>query len=177
MTLNLFKRMIDTESDNPEELLSHLEDAKNEENINMLEYAQIKSDINMRYYRPELTSNVNHAARYTVDEVLTVTKSHLDVYNGIKNISAHLNLMKQLFGEESSQFRNGAQYNRRFHRTLDEGEPSLGHSMPSNWADATLELVKDRPTQFKNTLDACQKIYDSTGNGNMLRVINKWRLA
>ncbi len=47
--------------------------------------------------------------------------------------------------------------------------------MPANWADGTFKLIKDRPVQFKNTLDACQKIYDATNNRNMLRVINEWR--
>lgn len=137
MTLNLFKRLIGKESDNPEELLSLLENAKNGGIINELEFAQIYSDIYRLYFQPELVLNtrISGRTRYTEDEILTVLKSHLDVYDGIKDLSAHLNLMKQLFGEDSSQFKNGAQYNRMFHKVLDEGEPNLGHSMPANWAD------------------------------------------
>ncbi len=175
MTLNLFKRKINTESDDQEELLSLLEVALNDGVIDMLEYAQIKSDINIQYRTVQPSNNVPNRTYYTQEEVMTVLKSHLDVYDGIKDLSAHLNLMKQLFGEESSQFRNGTQYNRNFHRTLNEGDPNLGQSMPANWADGTLELIKDRPEQFKNTLDACQKIYDATNNGNMSNVIQKWR--
>lgn len=175
MTLRLFKNRMQIESDDFQELLSIVEDAYNNSTINTLEYAQIKSDINMKYRQPaQIVANTNRR-QYTMDEVMTVLKSHLDVYDGIKDVSAHLNLMKQLFGEASSQFRNGAQYNRNFHRMLDEGAANLGQSMPANWADGTLEIIQDRPVQFKNVLDACQKIYDSTDNGNMSRVIQRWQ--
>ena len=175
MTLKLFKRMLKIDSVDKSELLSLLEDAKDDGTINMLQYAQIKSDINKQYREEQPRNNRPNRITYTDEEVLTVLKSHLEVYDGIKDLSAHLNLMKQLFGEESSQFRNGSQYNRNFYKTLDEGQPNLGQSLPANWADGILTLIQDRPVQFNNTLDACKKIYDATNNGNMMQVIQKWR--
>jgi len=175
MTLKLFKRFINTESNDQEELLSLLEVALNDGVVDMLQYAQIKSDINIKYRQELSNNNTKTRASYSKEQVTKVLKSHLDVYDGIKDLSAHLNFMQQLFGEESSQLRNGVQYNRNFHKTLNDGEANLGQSMPANWADETLELVKDRSVQFKNTLEACQKIYNATDNGNMLSVIQKWR--
>ena len=176
MTLNLFKQMINIESDDQEELLDLLEDALNDEVVNMLQYAQIKSDINIQYHQEVSNTNINKRARYTEDEILTVQKSHLDVYDGKKDLSAHLNLMKQMFSETSSQFRNGKQFSRIFCSMLDTSEPSIGMSIPANWADIILRLLKNRPVQFNNALDACQKIYDATDNGNMLDVVRKWKL-
>jgi hypothetical protein len=49
MTLEVFKRMMQTESDNPEELLSLLENAWSNRVVDMLQYADIRSDINMQY--------------------------------------------------------------------------------------------------------------------------------
>ncbi len=48
MTLKLFKNMIKSESDNPEELLSLVEEAFNNGVIDKLKLAQIKSDINIQ---------------------------------------------------------------------------------------------------------------------------------
>ncbi len=176
MTLNLFKKISDIESSDKLELLEKLEEYKNDGKISLIEYASVKADIN-RLYSLEKSIKLSSASsrqRYTKDEVCTVQKSNLDVYDGIKNVSAHVNLMRQLFGEDSSQVRNGVQYNKRFFKTLDFGEPSIGHSMPSNWADCLLKLVKDRPIQFQNTLIACRKIYEHTNNNSMLEVIKKW---
>ena len=176
MTLNLFRRISNFQSNERLELLEKLEEYKNNGKISLIEYASIKADINRLY---PLARNVKQTIssarqRYTRDEVCTVQKSHLDVYDDIKDVSAHLNLMIQLFGKDSSQVRNGAHYNKRFFKTLDYGEPSIGHSMPSNWADCLLELIKDRPIQFQNTLNACRKIYEHTDNNSMLEVIKKW---
>lgn len=41
--------MIDTDSNDPEELLSLLENAWDDRAVNMLQYAHIKSDINMQH--------------------------------------------------------------------------------------------------------------------------------
>lgn len=138
-----------------------------------MDFARINSDLTPTTVHQN--NNRTNRTHYTQEQVLRVLKSHLDVYDGIKDVSAHLNFMRELFGESSSQYRNGAQYNKNFHKTLDQGDPNLGQSMPANWADGTLELIKDRPVQFINTLNACRKIYDATDNGNMLRVIQKWR--
>ncbi len=176
MTLKLFRSKVETDSDNPKELLSLVEDARRNGVIDKLELAQIKSDIS-RKYRPVQSNNNNTKPRisYTKEQIEKIMKSHLDVYDDIKDLSAHLNFMKQLFGEKSSQFRNGVKYNKHFHETLNKGEANLGHSMSAKWLDTTLELIKDRPVQFENTLDACQKIYDEKNNGKMLQVIQIWR--
>ncbi len=176
MTLNLFKKISDIESSDKLKLLEKLEEYKNNEKISLIEYASIKADINRLYSLARNTKSTISSGRqrYTRDEVCTVQKSHLDVYDGIKDVSAHVSLMIQLFGKDSSQVRNGAHYNKRFFKTLDFGEPSIGHSMPSNWADCLLELVKDRPIQFQNTLNACREIYEYTDNNSMLEVIKKW---
>lgn len=50
MTLKLFKKMIDTNSNNPEELLSLLENAWDDRAVDMLQYVHIRSDIKMQYY-------------------------------------------------------------------------------------------------------------------------------
>lgn len=50
MTLEVFKRMMQTESENPEELLSLLENAWSNRVVDMLQYADIKSDINIQYH-------------------------------------------------------------------------------------------------------------------------------
>jgi len=174
MTLNLFRRIANNQSEDYEELIALANEYYVAGQLNAVSYASIKADINHQY-RPQ-AENVEHniITRYTEYEIKTVLKSHLNVYDGVKDITAHLNLMKQLFGENSSQYRNGVQYNRNFHKKLDEGDPILGQSMPANWADATLELIQDKDAQFRNTLNACKKIYEATGNNNMKKVVQKW---
>jgi hypothetical protein len=50
MTLEIFKRMMQTESENPEDLLSLLENAWSKGMVDMLQYADIKSDIHLQYH-------------------------------------------------------------------------------------------------------------------------------
>jgi hypothetical protein len=68
VTLKLFKEMMDTESDNAEEILSLLENAWNDRVVSMLEYAQVKSDINMQYDQLESNTIVSQRVFYTGDE-------------------------------------------------------------------------------------------------------------
>lgn len=177
MTIELLKKISKTETNDIEELYKLAKNLYDNKKIEPSVYATLKANINR--LNPKIiktTVSKQRTNRYTEDEVLTVTKSHLDVYDGIKPIQAHLTLMKQMFGESSSQFRNGEQYNKGFHRTLDYGNPNLGQSMSANWADATLKLIKDRPEKMKNVLEACKTIYEETNNGNMHKVIQKWSI-
>jgi hypothetical protein len=68
VTLKLFKEMMDTESDNAEEILSLLENAWNDRVVSMLEYAQVKSDINMQYDQLESNTSASQRVFYTGDE-------------------------------------------------------------------------------------------------------------
>ncbi len=174
MTVQMLQKMFKTDTENKDELLELANKLKNNKTIELSDYASLKANINM-LNRPKPVAKNGQANRYyTEEEVSMVLKSHLEVYDGIKNIDAHLSYMKKLFGKTSSQYRNGKQYNSGFHRTLDTGNANLGHSMPSNWADGTLDLLQDRQIQFANTLQACKGIYDATGNQNMYLVIQKW---
>ena len=177
MTVEFLKKISKTDTNDFEELYRLAKDLYDNKQIEPSAYATLKANINR--INPEninTTITKQRTNRYSEDEVLSVTKSHLDVYDGIKPIQAHLTLMKQMFGENSSQFRNGEQYNKGFHRTLDNGNPNLGQSMPANWADATLKLIQDRPDKMKNVIEACKAIYKETNNGNMYKVIQKWSI-
>lgn len=180
MTVTMLQNMYETDTENEEDLYNLVEDALDKGKIERSAYATVLASIRalnrIETNNVSVQNNPNTRRIYTTAEVKLVTKSHLEVYDGLKNVEGHLNLMKSMFGETGSQFRNGAQYNQRFHKTLDEGNPNLGQSMPANWADATLELIQDREVQFKNTLDACKAIYEATSNGNMYAVIQKWSL-
>ena len=177
MTVELLKKISKTDTDDLEELYTLAKKLYENKQIEPSVYATLKANINR--LNPEKTTikiTKKRITRYSEDEVLTVIKSHLDVYDGIKPIQAHLTLMKQIFGENSSQFRNGEQYNKGFHRTVDYGNPNLGQSMPANWADVTLQLLQDRPDKMKNVLKACKIIYEETNNRNMYNVIQKWSI-
>jgi hypothetical protein len=177
MTVELLKKISKTDTDDLEELYILAKNLYENRQIEPSVYATLKSNINR--LNPEKTAKKitkKSIHKYSEDEILAVIKSHLDVYDGKKPIQAHLTLMKQMFGENSSQFRNGEQYNKGFHRTVDYGNPNLGQSMPANWADATLKLLQDRPDKMKNVLEACKIIYKETNNGNMYKVIQKWSI-
>lgn len=177
MTVELLKKICKTQTEDTQELLRLSDELFTNKDITPSVYATLRANINMKNPSKQIkATSQNSKDRYTEDEILTVTQSHLDVYDGIKTIQAHLNLMKQMFGESSSQYRNGAQYNKRFYSTLDLGHPNLGQSMPSNWAEAILTLIQNRDVQFQNTLKACREIYESTNNGNMYKVIQKWSI-
>ena len=174
MTIKLLSKISNTETNNPEKLMQCAQRLLDDKTITRSTFATLQANIN-REFRPEQTVARSSRVYYTNEEVLTVLKSHLEVYDGIKNIQAHLSRMTMMFGATSSQVRNGSQYNRGFHNTLNTGNPNIGQSMPSNWADKTLELLQDRKEQFNNTLLACEKIYEATNSGAMLRVIQKWK--
>jgi len=177
MTVELLKKRSKTDTDDLEELYTLAENLYKSKQIEPSVYATLKANINLLNPKRVTTdTTVQRRNKYSKDEILKVLQSHLDVYDGEKPIQAHLTLMKQMFGEDSSQFRNGKQYNKGFHRTLDYGNPNLGQSMPSNWADATLELLQDRPDKMKNVFEACKIIYKTTNNGNMYNVIQKWTI-
>lgn len=180
MTVTMLQNMYETDTENEEDLHNLAKDALNKGKIELSAYATVLASIKAlnrtETHNVPVRNNPNARRIYTTDEVKLVTKSHLEVYDGLKDVQTHLNLMKSMFGETGSQYRNGKQYNQRFHKTLDEGSPNLGQSMPANWADVTLELIQDRDLQFKNTLDACKAIYEDTNNGNMYKVIQKWSL-
>ena len=177
MTVELLKKISKTDTDDIQELSTLAKNLYDDKKIEPSVYATLMANINR--LNPENIKNEvtrQRTNRYSEDEILTVMKSHLDVYDGLKPLQAHLTLMKQMFGEHSSQFRNGEQYNRAFHRTMDYANPNLGQSMPSNWADATLKLIQDRPDKINNVLEACKIIYRETNNGNMYNVIQKWSI-
>ena len=178
MTVEFLKKISKTDTNDFEKLNRLAKDLYDKKQIEPSAYATLKANINR--INPKkintITTSTHKNHKYTKDEILSVLKSHLDVYDKIKPIQAHLALMKQMFGENSSQFRNGEQYNKGFHRTLDYGNPNLGQSMPANWADVTLKLIQDRPDKFKNVLEACKSIYKETNNGNMYKVIQKWSI-
>lgn len=174
MTVEFLQKIFNTQTMDVKELLSFANELLDNKKIELSVYATLKVNINKLNPIKKVEIFRDRASRYTEDEILTVLKSHLEVYDGLKDIQSHLNYMKQLLGETSSQYRNGAQYNKSFHKTLDKADANLGQSMPANWADATLLLVKDRELQFKNVLSACKDIYESTNNGNMYKVIQKW---
>jgi hypothetical protein len=81
VTIKLFKRMIETESNDPEELLSLLENAWNNRAVDMLQYAHIKSDIRIQYH--QLKSNPGINIEYTKrphDKKAEVDSEALDEY-------------------------------------------------------------------------------------------------
>jgi hypothetical protein len=176
MTVELLKKICKTDANEMQELKDMAKSLLDSKDIEPSAYATVLANINKLEEKPKTTNLRRNNQHYTDDEVLTVQQSHLDVYDGKKSIDDHIRLMKKMFSEDSSQYRNGRHYNKRLFKTLDEGEPSLGHSMPANWADALLELVQNRQDNFYNTLNACKAIYESTGNGNMFQVIQKWNL-
>ena len=176
MTVTFLKRMCNTDTTDVDELYQFALDLRENGEITSAAYATVKANINLQNPNRTQVQSRHTATKYTEDEVLTVLKSHLEVYDGMKSVKAHVANMKRIFGERTSQVKNGAQYNRGFHRTLDLGDPNLGQSMSSNWADATLFLIQDRPEQKHNILEACKKIYEATNNQNMYRVIQKWSI-
>ena len=175
MTIPLLKKICNTQTNDVNELYNFAQDLFKSKKIEPSAYASLKAHINqLNPNRKTLSQSAKRNAKYSEDEVLTVTQSHLDVYDGKKAIQAHLNLMRKMFGESSSQFRNGVQYNKSFHRTLDLANPNLGQSMPANWAEATLVLIQNRKDKTTNVLKACKAIYEQTNNGNMYKVVQKW---
>ena len=51
--------MIETESNDPEELLSLLENAWNNRDVDMLQYAHIRSDIRIQHHQLESNPGIN----------------------------------------------------------------------------------------------------------------------
>jgi len=177
MTVQMLQKIFSTTTENKVELLKFADELKNNDTIELSQYASLKANINSlnRIVTPaNITSAGPH--RYSEQEIHLVLKSHLEVYDGLKNVQAHLNYMKKIFGELSSQYRNGRQYNKDFFKTLDTGYTRIGHSMPSNWIDITLLLLQSRKSQFNNILLSCKEIYKATGNQNMHLVLQKWSL-
>ena len=172
MTVTLLKKLYHVDTNDIEELYILAKQAQEDGHIGMSQYASLRANISGLL--PQPLEQRRTISRYTEEEVLAVTKSYLDVYDGFKNEEAHLNLMKSMFSENSSHYRNGIQYCRSFKKTLDLGSANLGQSMPANWANATMLLIQNRPDKKANVLKACRTIYESTNNGNMYHVIQRW---
>lgn len=177
MTVEFLKKYYKIETESIDELYDLAEQAKTDGLIELSQYATLKANINRM--NPNIIQEPaapRGRTNYTDDEVLAVTQSFLDVYDGKKNEQAHLHFIKSMFGESSTLYKNGIQHCRNFQRTLDLGSANLGQSMAANWAEAIFILIKDRKTQRANVLKACRTIYESTNNGNMYDVIKKWIL-
>lgn len=58
MTIKSFKTMMETESNDPEELLSLLENAWNNRDVDILQYAHIKSDIRIQHHQLESSPSI-----------------------------------------------------------------------------------------------------------------------
>ena len=82
MTLKLFKNMIKSESDNPEELLCLVEEAFNNGVIDKLKLAQIKSDINIQY-KPVKASNNISSKNYFSTQILNQERNIMTASNYI----------------------------------------------------------------------------------------------
>jgi len=173
MTVQMLQNMFNTKTENKLELLQLADALRKKGTIELSQFASLKASINS-LNKVEKKVKKDTPYRYDTKEIILVQKSHLEVYDGIKDVEAHLNFMKQVFGELSSQFRNGDLYNKFFHQTLNTGRANIGHSMPANWADVTLNLIQDRSMQFNNTLLACKEICQETNNQNMCKVVKKW---
>jgi hypothetical protein len=81
VTIKSFKTMMETESNDPEELLSLLENAWNNRDVDILQYAHIKSDIRIQHHQLESSPSINK--EYTIrpnDQKIEVDNEALDEY-------------------------------------------------------------------------------------------------
>ena len=178
MTVELLKKISKTESDDFEELNRLAKDLYENKKIEPSVYATLKANINRHNPKNiKTTITTQRTNRYSENEVLIVTKSFLDVYDGKKTSKEHVDLMKSQFGTNSYLYTSAKQHLKKFRETLDNGNPHIGQSMAANWADITLKLIQDRPEKMKNVIEACKAIYKETNNGNMYKVIQKWSIS
>ncbi len=118
--------------------------------------------------------------RYTQEELEQIVDLHIKTIDGIIPFCGLQSGLKELFGEDSAQYRNAKRNQNSYKNMIIMAKPDNGYRLPANWAEVFFKALVGRKNEFNNFLEALEKQYTherSMGiTGRKLKsVIEKWR--